>query len=137
MKKSLIAVAVAGVFAAPAAMADVTISGAINLGIELVKSERRHGRRAAEPEPNQLNANYSNINISSVDDIGNGNKVMFNYQIDVRAVHTIQSATAVNRNSYLGLAGDWGAFKMGTNENVYERYMYQADPLDGAARPRR
>ena len=38
MKKSLIAVAVAGLFAAPAAMAEVTLSGAINLGIEVARS---------------------------------------------------------------------------------------------------
>ena len=38
MKKSLIAVAVAGLFAAPVAMAEVTLSGAINLGIEYGKT---------------------------------------------------------------------------------------------------
>ena len=49
-----------------------------------------------------------------------------------------QNATGVNdvnRNSFLGVAGSWGAFKMGTNENVYERFMYTADPLDGALGP--
>jgi len=38
MKKSLIAVAVAGLFAAPVAMAEVTISGAINVAIQVGKS---------------------------------------------------------------------------------------------------
>ena len=38
MKKSLIAVAVAGLFTAPVAMAEVTISGAINIGIDAGKS---------------------------------------------------------------------------------------------------
>ena len=38
MKKSLVAVAVAGLFAAPVAMAEVTLSGAVNLGIEVAKS---------------------------------------------------------------------------------------------------
>jgi predicted porin len=132
MKKSLIAAAVAGVFAAPAAMADVTISGAINLGIELVKSG---SDTAGNPSltRNLLNANYSNMNIASTDDIGNGNKVIFNYQLVVQPQNTF--GNPVNRNSYLGVAGTWGAFKMGTNENVYERHMYQADPLDGALGP--
>jgi predicted porin len=133
MKKSLIAAAVAGVFAAPAAMADVTISGAINLGIEIVRSSGVPGgpdsiRRS------QLNANYSNINIASTDDIGNGNKVIFNYQMVVNP-GSVAGDNPVNRNSYLGLSGTWGAFKMGSNENVYERHMYQADPLDGALGP--
>lgn len=131
MKKSLIAVAVAGLFAAPVAMADVTISGAINLGIELVKSSGGSAGGSSLSR-NQLNANYSNINISSTDDIGNGNKVVFNYQL---VVDPSTFANPVNRNSYLGLAGTWGAFKMGSNENVYERHMYQADPLDGALGP--
>ena len=79
MKKSLIAVAVAGLFAAPAAMAEVTISGAINLGIEASKSTEGGVSKT------YLNANYSNFNLSSTDDIGNGNKVIFNYQFDVSA----------------------------------------------------
>jgi predicted porin len=113
-------------------MAEVTISGAINLGIELSKSSGGTGGGNSLTRT-QLNANYSNINISSTDDIGNGNKVVFNYQLVVNPGLT--SGNPVNRNSYLGLAGNWGAFKMGTNENVYERHMYQADPLDGALGP--
>ena len=132
MKKSLIAMAVASAFVAPAAMAEVTISGAINLGIEASKSTQ------GGVSKNYLNANYSNFNLSSTDDIGNGNKVIFNYQFDVSATaggNPANLGAVNNRNSYLGIAGNWGAFKMGTNENVYERHMYQADPLDGALGP--
>ena len=69
-----------------------------------------------------------------MDDIGGGNKVIFHYQLNA----TPQNATGINdnnRNSFLGVQGGWGAFKMGTNENVYERMMYTADPLDGAVGP--
>jgi hypothetical protein len=52
MKKSLIAAAVAGLFAAPAAMADVTISGAINLGIEMADSDDATAG-TPEPQPDQ------------------------------------------------------------------------------------
>ncbi|MGQ0580265.1 MAG: porin, partial [Betaproteobacteria bacterium] len=130
MKKSLIAAAVAGLFAAPAAMAEVTISGAINLGIEFADSSDVVGTPGLSKD--FLNANYSNINIGSTDDIGNGNKIIFNYQL---VVDPATFGNPVNRNSYLGIAGSWGAFKMGANENVYERHMYQADPLDGAVGP--
>jgi hypothetical protein len=71
------------------------------------------------------------MNISSVDDIGNGNKVILNVQIDLGAMNNTSSFN--NRNSYLGIEGGWGSFKMGTNENVYERWAYESDPLDGAA----
>lgn len=138
MKKSLIALAVAGAFAAPAAMAEVTISGAINIGLVLGKSS---SDTAGNPglSNNSLNPHYSNFNLSSTDDIGNGNRVIFNYQFDVSGTSTANPTRAGggigNRNSYLGIAGNWGAFKMGTNENVYERFQYQSDPLDGAVGP--
>jgi predicted porin len=134
MKKSLIALAVAGAFAAPAAMAEVTISGAINLGIEFAKSDDDSTGLIPGVSRTLLNSNYSNINIASSDDIGNGNRVIFNYQLVVNPELTTNN-NPVNRNSYLGIAGNWGAFKMGSNENVYERHMYQADPLDGALGP--
>jgi predicted porin len=138
MKKSLIALAVAGAFAAPAAMAEVTISGAINIGLVFGKSS---SDTAGTPglSNTSLNPHYSNFNLASSDDIGNGNRVIFNYQFDVSGTSTANPTRAgggiSNRNSYLGIAGNWGAFKMGTNENVYERHMYQADPLDGAVGP--
>jgi len=140
MKKSLVAVAVAGLFAAPVAMAEVTLSGAINLGIEYSKSSAATGGTTASLSRTQLNANYSHVDLESVDDIGGGNKVIFHYQL----VAQPQNASAgnpggpnddFNRNSFLGVQGGWGAFKMGTNENVYERFMYTADPLDGAVGP--
>ena len=120
MKKSLIAVAVAGLFAAPVAMAEVTLSGAINLGIEIGKSSAGTPPGGASLTRTSLASNYSHVDLESVDDIGGGNKVIFHYQLYA----TPQNATGINdanRNSFLGVAGTWGAFKMGTNENVYER----------------
>ena len=133
MKKSLIAAAVAGLFAAPVAMAEVTISGAINLGINVAKVGAGTNPANKSLTTTSLNAHYSHIDIESVDDIGGGNKVIFHYQMQVNPETT--SGNPFNRNSFLGIAGGWGAFKMGTNENVYERFMYTADPIDGALGP--
>ena len=132
MKKSLIAVAVAGLFAAPVAMAEVTLSGAINLGIEISDSSDGNVPGSGFSK-NFLNSNYSHVDMESVDDIGGGNKVIFHYQLVAQPQNT--GGDNFNRNSFLGVAGTWGAFKMGTNENVYERLMYSADPLDGAVGP--
>lgn len=129
MKKSLIAAAVAGLFAAPAAMADVTISGAINVGITHINSSSDSAGAGKSGSRQSLANNYSNINISSTDDIGNGNKIIFNAQWEP---HVASLGPLTNRNSYLGIEGAWGSFKAGTNENVYERWMYESDPLDGA-----
>ena len=130
MKKSLIAIAVAGLFAAPVAMAEVTLSGAINVGITAIKSGSSSTPGSSSVTSTSLANNYSHIDISSVDDIGNGNKVIFNYQMQANVGSL--GDTPTNRNSYLGLTGGWGTFKVGTNENVYERFMYESDPLDGA-----
>lgn len=132
MKKSLIAAAIAGLFVAPAAMAEVTISGAIATG--LVLGDSSDGSNPGGGISKEfLAANYSNINIGSVDDLGNGMKVMFNYQLVVDVTST--SGNPVNRNSYLGIGGGWGNLKYGTNENVYERMMYSSDFIDGALGP--
>ena len=130
MNKSLIAMAVAGLFAAPAAMADVTISGAINIGIAAIDSDDSFGGSGDGLNRMSLATNYTNMNVSSVDDIGNGNKIVANIQFDLGSMNNTSSFN--NRNSYLGIEGGWGSFKMGTNENVYERWAYESDPLDGA-----
>ena len=149
IKKSLIAVAIAGAFAAPlSAMADVTLSGAINMGPVFGSSgdgapagatNDVTGVNPAQPKGmsgSSLHSTYSHVDIESTDDIGNGNKVVFHYQIDLSGTSGAlpQTTNIRNRNSFIGIVSDsWGSFKMGTNENVYERYMYEADPLDGAA----
>lgn len=146
-KSGLIALAVAGAFAAPVATADVTLSGAINMGPSSGRSKDGAaagptndvtGVNPAQPQGTTgsfLHSTYSHFDIESVDDIGNGNKVVFHYQFDFSGTSGALSQTnnIRNRNSFLGVIGDWGAVKWGVNENVYERFMYQADPLDGAA----
>jgi predicted porin len=150
MKQKLLVVALAGAFASPA-MADVTISGTVNAGPYFTQSgDGKTGSSNAVTaasgadalRSNQgfsqygITSNYSNINIRSEEDLGNGLKVLFQYQVDISQTGSpIQSTNSSlrTRNSYLGLGGGWGAVKYGTNENVYEQYLYQADPLDGAA----
>ena len=123
MKKSLIAVAVAGLFAAPVAMAEVTLSGAVNLGIEMAKSSSS----GATPSLTRtlLNSNYSHVDLESVDDIGDGNKVIFHYQLQIQT----QNATGINdtnRNSFLGVAG-W----LGCVQDGHERKRVRAHDVHG------
>jgi predicted porin len=143
MKKTLMALAVGAAFVAPAAFADVTISGAINMGIAYVNSEDSDagagntvtGAKATNPGTSnfQLTGNYSNITISSVDDLGGGLKLDFAAQMDWGGINGAGS-TIANRNSHIGLVSEsWGGIWYGTNENLYERYYYTVDPLDGAA----
>jgi len=143
MKKTLMALAVGAAFAAPSAFADVTISGSINMGIAYEHSGSgstgaTNSITSSTPAPANgsntltgLTANYSNITISSTDDIGNGMKLDFAYQI---TAPTVTNSGVSNRNSHIGVVSDsWGGVWYGTNENIYERYLYTIDPLDGAA----
>lgn len=142
MKKTLIALAVGAAFVAPAAYADVTLSGSINAGPAIVKSgdgstgaaNSIHATGAAAQSGVTLtgiNTNYSNVTIASMEDLGGGLKLDFAYQL---TANFNRLNDAQNRNSHIGLVGDsWGGVWIGTNENIYERYLYTVDPLDGAA----
>jgi predicted porin len=147
MKKTLMALAVGAAFVAPAAFADVTISGAINMGIIYADSDDGKASAgntvtgAVTPSSGgsffALTSNYSNITISSVDDLGGGLKLDFAAQMEWGGptdVINVAGGGILNRNSHIGLVGErWGGIWYGTNENLYERYFYSIDPLDGAA----
>jgi len=146
MKRTVIALAVGAAFAAPSAYADVTISGSINAGPAFVKSNdgssgqsnsirstvgATQGNTSGQTTEG-IATNYSNITISSMEDLGGGLKLDFAYQITANFQSV--SASPQNRNSHIGLVGEtWGGVWYGTNENLYERYFYTVDPLDGAA----
>jgi len=133
MKKTLMALAVGAAFAAPAAYADVTISGAINMGVAYlnVGNASTAGGSLDGTSNFGVTSNYTNVTISSLEDLGGGLKLDFAAQIawDTKSVNTLS-----NRNSHIGLVGEsWGGVWIGSNENIYERYFYTIDPLDGAA----
>lgn len=130
IQKAVMAAAIASAFAAPAAFADVTISGAINMGIEYVHSN--DGSASSGGTSNfGISNNNSNVTISSVEDLGGGLKLDFAMQI--QTANDVAGGTLTNRNSHIGLVGEsWGGVWYGSNENLYERYFYTIDPLDGA-----
>jgi len=151
MKKTLMALAVGSAFVAPAAFADVTISGSINMSIEYLNVGKESdqwfatrqdpanfaGGAVGPAQPHSgvgnigLASNYTNITIASLEDLGGGLKLDFAAQIDWNTVNT---GGLNNRNSHIGLVGEsWGGVWYGSNENIYERYFYTQDPLDGAA----
>jgi predicted porin len=152
MNKKLLVLALAGAFVAPAAMADVTISGTVNTGpVWGSSSDGTAGGTTGVSNSVEsvaanatakgwstlgLTSNYSNINLNSTEDIGDGNKVVFNYSFDISntgsTVHDTSGALR-SRNSFIGFEGGWGSLRMGVNEHIYERYMYSSDTLDGAA----
>jgi predicted porin len=139
MKKTLIALAV-GAALAPAAHADVVLTGVINLGptvhntsggsTGLTNSITSSSANPVGGTTIGLSRNYSWLGVGSTEDLGNGLKldVFLQFQMEPQG-----NAGITNRNSRVGFTGEsWGGIWYGSNENIYERYLYSTDPLDGA-----
>ena len=148
MKKTLIALAV-GAALAPAAHADVVLTGVINVGPSVHVTSGGtdlglHGNSVTaptgvagvaqgEPQTGQtwgLSRNYSWLGVGSTEDLGGGLKLDVFLQLQMEPE---KNGNITNRNSRVGFTGEsWGGVWWGTNENIYERYLYSTDPLDGA-----
>lgn len=124
MKQSLIALAVAGAFAAPAAMAAATIGGELDVAYQQFNNGTNSGLQA--------NDTHSRWWMDATDDIGGGLSVVGHFEID-QGVANPRGMN--NRNSFIGLKGDFGLVKIGTEEGIYEQLGYQIDPYHGAASP--
>jgi predicted porin len=113
MNKKLVAVAVAGVLAAPLAAqaqtANVTLYGRLNLDYELVNGRQVDG---SNPNVSRLSANSSRVGFRGVESLGGGLNAIFQIESDVRG-DTNQTAGWSSRETFVGLQGAWGTFKMG------------------------
>lgn len=111
MKKSLIALAVAGAFAAPAfaATGNVDVYGVMNIAIQDTDGT---GIDAAIVD------NTSRIGFKGAEDLGGGLKAV--WQIESAINVTSGSTTLAGRNSFIGLAGDFGTVVMGRHDTPYK-----------------
>jgi predicted porin len=105
MKKTIVAAAVAAVVAAPAAFADITISGQINA--EIVDNNNTNGYQMDE---------NSDVKISGSEDLGNGMKAFFTINASPDAGGTDGYIGEDDR--YVGLSGDFGKVTLGRFENL-------------------
>jgi predicted porin len=111
MNKTLIAMAVAGVMAAPmAAQADATIYGKIHVSID----SGDDGQDSAL----YWQSNSSRIGFKGSEDLGGGLSAIWQFEsnIDVGSGSTAWGG----RNSYLGLKGGWGTFLGGRHDTPFK-----------------
>ena len=101
MKKTMIAMAVAGVVAAPVAMADVTIGGEMRYAVKAVD--------AGGDEDTTFDDAGSIMFVKGAEDLGNGMKASFFVKLT-----GIGAGSANTADSWVNLAGDFGSVKMGT-----------------------
>jgi predicted porin len=102
MKKTIVAAAVAAVFAAPA-MADVSISGQINAEISSIGN----GNGSAV---------NTDITFSGSEDLGNGMKASFNITRTSDTDQTAADYDSRGANMFVGLSGDFGSLTLGKFE---------------------
>ena len=121
MKKSLIALAVASAFVAPAAMADVSMYGTADMSI----GSSSNGINSAT----QISSNTTKFGIKGSEDLGGGLAAVWQIeqQVDIDnagATNTNSGAgknTLATRNSFLGLKSDsMGTVLMGTHDTPYK-----------------
>ncbi|HYS89029.1 MAG TPA: porin, partial [Bradyrhizobium sp.] len=136
-KKRLIAAVVGGMLAAPAAFAQITISGTIKDGLEMYKLGAGNAGAAAASsyhyEP-RVSDQSSRIIFSGTQDLGGGTRAWF--QLDSRFQSDVGGSTQnangsvttginlwAGGNTGVGLAGDWGKLTIGRWDLHYLEFI--------------
>lgn len=111
MQKKVLAAVIGGLLAAPAAFADVTISGRLAVGVESYKVDAPlfHNEQRVSDQS-------SSLVFSGSEDLGDGMKAWF--QIDNRLAPDT-GTFAASGNTLVGLAGGWGKLGIGRSDLHY------------------
>lgn len=127
MNKKLVAVAVAGLLAAPLAAqaqtANVTLYGRLNLTMEAVSGSAVDPNLPATAGPQnrtvyRVNSNSSRFGIRGSESLGGGLSAIFQIESNVQA--DAGGSTLATRETFVGLQGTWGTFKMGFFNAPYD-----------------
>lgn len=146
MQKKLIALAIAGAIAAPAAMAaddGVTIYGQLDMSYDSIRTNAASGTGNADGTLNRISSNASRIGFKGKEDLGNGNFASWQIeqQIDMDGANSNSTIGATGassygspagntwatRNTFVGLGGGWGEVRMGYHDTPHKM---STAPLD-------
>lgn len=127
MKKSIVALAIAGIFAIPSAMA-VEVNGAINIGLDRSKTSGS-ATSSDNVSATSIESGNTRLSMSHSQDLDNG--MVADVFVELHYPLTVANGNIQNRNSTVGLSGDFGSVRFGTNENAYERMIYAHNYHEG------
>jgi len=124
MNKKLVAVAIAGLLAAPLAQAqtaNVTLYGRVNIDMEFV-----NGRLANNTNPTvyRVSSNSSRFGIRGTESLGGGLNAIFQIENGSIRPTTADGGQMAGRDSFVGLSGGWGTVKVG-------RFLAPYDDIHG------
>lgn len=113
MKKTVLAFAVAAAVGAPAAMADTTLYGRMNLSLDFVDND--------EESSHQLASNSSRLGVRGSEELGMGLKGIYQIEAGLSSdSQTFGDSDLTARNTYLGLAGGFGELRLGKHDSAYK-----------------
>jgi len=112
MKKSLIALAVAGVVSAPAfaATSNVDVYGVMNIGVFSVNSDR-----AGDDRSTSVSSQSSRIGFKGSEDVGGGLSAIWQIESALNAEEG--GGTWAGRNTFVGLKGGFGTVLLGKHDS--------------------
>lgn len=127
MKKSLIALAVAGAFVAPAmaATSNVDVYGIVNVAVEDYNKSVTGSGAKRNYTPGVV-SNFSRIGFKGSEDLGGGLKALWQVEsgldggANANGAGTIGGSTWGTRNTFIGLAGGFGTVLGGRHDSVYK-----------------
>lgn len=111
MQKKLIALAVAGLVAAPAfaATSNVDVYGVLNMSIGSIDADVTNVDRSTS-----VTSNSSRFGIKGSEDLGGGLKALWQVESGINLDE--QNGTLSNRNSFVGLSGGFGTVLVGNHD---------------------
>ncbi len=126
MQKKIVALAVAGILAAPmAAQAGVEVYGKARLSAGLISNDDPNP--AKEDSKLSITSHASRLGFKGSEDLGGGMKAM--WQIERSVDYTDGSSTLGVRNTFVGLGGNFGTVVLGTHDTPYKMATGSLDPF--------
>ena len=144
MNKKLLALAVAGAFAAPVAMADtsnVTIYGTINMSVDSVdggtlQAGGSNANAASAERRTRISSNNSNLGFKGTEDLGNGlsaiwqfeSAISFDQQVRIDQAASDTGGAVGSRNTFAGFSSKTlGALTFGNQESPMKTSINKLD----------
>jgi len=120
MNKKLVAVAIAGLLAAPLAQAqtaNVTLYGRANLSMVFVNGTKPDG---TNPNVYRVDSNSSRFGLRGTESLGGGLNAIFQIENGSIDMAGTGGGPLAGRDTYLGFSGTWGRFYMGHYSAPYD-----------------
>ncbi len=126
MNKKLLAVAIAAAVAAPSAFAESTIYGKLHTSIDANGFDT--GNNSASVDNYTMSSRASRLGFKGSEDLGSGLKAIYQIELSVSSDggtdQTVGDGWGSQRNTFIGLAGDWGTFLVGRHDTPAKMAFY-------------